>query len=190
MLHDGILFWFLHLWKVDRSLVKQKEFPKKVPDLSRQAKSAMLWQSKCDYLGTAPCTSSLLRSRSSACCWESQWECCLFLKWEVLLRAQDTENGCLRSSNHAIYKATAAARLCLNDMSAKAMRQTAFRNNSRQKKKKNVSGDRRGWKQDALNFWCFHSACWPKRKRSDWVFKHAVHLMNKLRPTSQHALAE
>lgn len=145
MLHDAILFWFLYLWKADRRAVKKKEFPKEFPDLSRQAKCAMLLQSKCYYLGTVPRPSfpSLLRSRRSVCCWESQWECCLFLKWQVLLRAQDTENGCLRSSNHAIYKATAAARLCLNDMSAKAMRQTAFRSNAREKNKTKRNPERR-----------------------------------------------
>lgn len=137
-------------------MLKKREFPKDDPNLARHAKYAVLLQSKCYYLGTVPCSSapSLLRSRRSVRGWESQWECCLFLKWEVLHKAQDTENGCIRSSNRAIYKATAAARLCLNDRSAKAMRQTAFRNNARQKKRKNghVNGGKRGWKQDALNF--------------------------------------
>lgn len=126
-------------------LKKKREFPKDDPNLARHAKYSVLLQSKCYYLGTVPCSSapSLLQSRRSVPCWESQWECCLFLKWEVLHKAQDTENGCIRSSNHAIYKATAAARLCLNDMSAKAMRQTAFRNNARQKKMKERSRQRR-----------------------------------------------
>lgn len=109
---------------------KNKRIPKSGPYicLAIAIKVLLSWHSPC------PSFPSILRSRHSVCCWESQGGCCLFLKWEALLGAQDTENGCLRSSNHAIYKATAAARLCLNDMSAKAMKQTAFRNNAKRKK--------------------------------------------------------
>lgn len=37
-------------------LLKKREFPKEDPDLSRQAKYAVLLQSKCYYLGAVPCS--------------------------------------------------------------------------------------------------------------------------------------
>lgn len=101
----------------------------------------MLFYSKCYYLciGLRHCPPGALLALK-----QPEWEPrCLLLgkpmrmlsfgKWEVLYKAQDTENGYICRSNHAVYKATT---VCLNNMSAEAMRRTGLRNNTRQKVKK------------------------------------------------------
>lgn len=72
-------------------------------------------------------------------------------------------------------------RVSLNSMSAESMRHTGLRNNTRERDF-HVNWCRRGEKQEALDFWCFRSACWPKCKDPYWAFiQHDAQWMDPLK---------